>query len=90
MRSYPRLIETDAGVGSRLAALASIGRPPSARRDLGRRTGAGTTADVNRVARSELHPDDFTIVVVGDLAKIQPGVEALNLGPVTVLGPDGR
>jgi hypothetical protein len=45
---------------------------------------------VNRVAKSELHPDGFTIVVVGDLAKIQPGVEALNLGPVTVLGPDGR
>ena len=90
VRSYPRLIETDAGVANRLADLAFFGLPPSELTDFVQRTEAVTTADVNRVARSELHPDDFTIVVVGDLAKIRSGVEALNLGPVTVLGPDGR
>jgi hypothetical protein len=29
-------------------------------------------------------------VVVGDLAKIRAGIEALNLGPVTVLDSDGK
>jgi predicted Zn-dependent peptidase len=90
VRSYPRLIETDAGVAGRLADLAFFGLPPSELTDFVGKTEAVTTADVNRVAKSQLHPDAFTIVVVGDLAKIQPGIEALNLGPVTVLGPDGR
>jgi predicted Zn-dependent peptidase len=90
VRSYPRLIETNAGVTSRLADLAFFGLAPSELTNFVRKTEAVTAADVNRVAKSELHPDGFTIVVVGDLAKIQPGVEALNLGPVTVLGPDGR
>jgi predicted Zn-dependent peptidase len=90
VRSYPRLIETDAGVANRLADLALFGLPPSELTDFVKRTEAVTTADVNRVAKSQLHPDDFTIVVVGDLAKIQSGVEALNLGPVTVLDANGR
>jgi predicted Zn-dependent peptidase len=90
VRSYPRLIETDAGVANRLADLALLGLPPSELTDFVKRTEAVTAADVNRVAKSQLHPDKFTIVVVGDLAKIQAGIEALNLGPVTVLDADGR
>ena len=90
IRSYPRRIETDAGVASQLADLAFFGLPPDELTDFVTKTEAVTAADVNRVARSELHPDRFTIVVVGDLAKIQPGITALNLGPVTMLGPDGR
>ncbi len=89
VRSYPRRIETDAGVAGQLADLAFFGLPPSELTDFVTRTEAVTTADVNRLAKAELHPDRFTIVVVGDLAKIQPTVEALGLGPVTVLGPDG-
>jgi hypothetical protein len=29
--------------------------------------------------------DRFSVVVVGDLAKIRPGIEKLNLGAITVL-----
>jgi zinc protease len=90
VRSYPRRIETDAGVAGQLADLAFFGLPPAELTNFVTKTEAVTAADVNRVAKSELHPDQFTIVVVGDLAKIQAGIEALNLGPVTVLGPDGR
>ncbi len=39
-----------------------------------------TVADVQRVARQYLTPDRATIVVVGDLAKVRPGIEALKLG----------
>ena len=90
VRSYPRRIETDAGVAGQLADLAFFGLSPAELTNFVTKTEAVTAADVNRVAKSELHPDQFTIVVVGDLAKIQAGIEALNLGPVTVLGPDGR
>lgn len=43
-----------------------------------------TAADVQRVARAHIDPAKFTVVVVGDLAKIRPGIEKLNLGPIEV------
>ena len=42
-------------------------------------------ADVQRVARAYLTPDKATVVVVGDLAMIRAPVDALNLGPSSVL-----
>lgn len=44
-------------------------------------------ADVQRVARQHLDPDRLTVVVVGDLARVRPGIEALGLGPVSVVLP---
>jgi zinc protease len=41
-----------------------------------------TAADVQRVAREYLRPDRMTVVVVGDVSRIRPGIEALGLGPV--------
>jgi zinc protease len=49
-----------------------------------------TRADVQRVARKYLDPSHMTIVVVGDLAKIRPGIESADLGPVEVRDGEGR
>jgi zinc protease len=49
-----------------------------------------TTADVSKSAARLIHPDAMTWVVVGDLAKIEAKVRALNLGEVTVIGPEGK
>jgi zinc protease len=46
-----------------------------------------SAADVQRAARQHLDPSRLTVVVVGDLAKIRPGIEALGLGPITVVTP---
>lgn len=46
-----------------------------------------TAADVQRAARRHLDPERLTVVVVGDLEKIRAGIEALNLGPVSVVEP---
>jgi zinc protease len=54
---------------------------------------AVTPQDVQRVAQKYLDPDRMAIVLVGDRAKIQQGVAALNMGPIKamtvedVLGP---
>ena len=45
-------------------------------------------ADVQRVAQKYVNPDRVTVVVVGDLKAIEPGIRALNLGPVTVMTVD--
>jgi zinc protease len=41
--------------------------------------------DVMRVARQYIDPDNMLIVVVGDRAKVEAGIRALNLGAVEVL-----
>ncbi len=42
-------------------------------------------ADVERVAKTYVDPKNLVIVVVGDQAKIEPGIKALKLGKITVL-----
>jgi zinc protease len=49
---------------------------------------AVAVADVQRVARKYLQPDRMAIVVVGDRKAIEPGIRALNLGPVNILTID--
>lgn len=43
-----------------------------------------TATDVQRVAKAHLDTSRFTVVIVGDIAKIRPGIEKLNLGPIEV------
>ena len=49
------------------------------------RVSALTTEQVEAAAKEYLAPDQFTWVVVGDLSKIQKGIEELGIGPVEVL-----
>jgi predicted Zn-dependent peptidase len=49
---------------------------------------AVTAADVQRVAQKYIAPDRFAVVVVGDKKTIEPGIRALNLGPIRELTID--
>src|SRR5262245_60251787 len=49
---------------------------------------AVTGSDVQRVARSYIQPDKLAVVVVGDRKVIEPGIRALNLGPINTLSID--
>ena len=49
---------------------------------------AVTAADVQRVAQKYIHPDHLAVVVVGDRKAIEPGIRALNLGPIKVMTID--
>ena len=46
-----------------------------------------TAADVKRVADKYIQPDKFAVVIIGDRKAIEPGIKALNLGPLTVVAP---
>ena len=50
--------------------------------------GAVTGNDVQRVARTYIQPDKLAVVVVGDRKVIEPGIRALNLGPINALSID--
>jgi zinc protease len=49
-----------------------------------------TTADLGKAASRLIYPDALTWVVVGDLAKIEAKVRALNFGEVQIIDADGR
>lgn len=49
---------------------------------------AVTAADVQRVAQKYIKPDRLAVVVVGDQKVIEPGIRALNLGPIKVMTID--
>jgi zinc protease len=90
VRAYPRRLETNAGVAAELAELAYFRLPPSELVDYQRKITAVTQADVDRVAKRYVQPEHFVTVVVGDLATIQPGIEALKFGTVQVVDSEGN
>lgn len=82
--------ETTGQVNAELANLTLFGLPlASIPQELAaiQRLGA---ADVQRAAQQYLDPAHLTVVVVGDLQKIRPGIEALGLGPVEVRDVTGK
>ncbi|HVH11284.1 MAG TPA: pitrilysin family protein [Gemmatimonadales bacterium] len=78
----PGDFETTAGAAARLRDLLIYGLPLDYYGHLSERINAVTSADVQRVARRYIDPDHFDIVVVGDKAQIEPGLKALNEGPI--------
>jgi len=90
LRGYPRRFETpDATIGV-LADLALYQLPDSEIGNFLTQVANVKSEDVTRVASKYLSPEKMAVVVVGDLVKIRPGIEALNLGPITVLDADGK
>ena len=76
--------ETPGQVSGALATSLLFGRPLSTIAAEMRATNGLKIADVQRAARAHLDPALLTIVVVGDIAKIRPGIERLKLGPISV------
>jgi zinc protease len=50
---------------------------------------AVTAAEVEKAAQDHVHPENLIVVAVGDRAKIQPGLEKLNLGPIELRDESG-
>jgi predicted Zn-dependent peptidase len=76
--------ETAGQVGGAIAGALQFGFPLQRTADELAAMAKVTAADVQRVAQAYLDPRHLTVVIVGDLAAIRPGIERLNLGPVEV------
>lgn len=77
--------ETTSQVAGQLSGLRTFDLPFNWYDTYVERIMAVTAADVQRVARRLIRPDQVSVVVVGDVASIREGIERLNLGPITVL-----
>jgi zinc protease len=89
VRVLPGAFETNRAVLEAIGDNRRFGRPDD---DVGRRKARieALTPDAVQAAVTVIDPKALTWVVVGDLAKIEAGVRALNLGEVAVVDADGR
>src|SRR5262249_43200496 len=83
----PRNFETERGAASALAQTYVYDLPADYFQTYANRIGAVTAEDVKRVADIYIQPARFAVVIVGDRKVIEAGVNALNLGPLTVVEP---
>jgi predicted Zn-dependent peptidase len=83
----PGSFETTSQMAGQVGTLLTFGLPFTWFDDYVRRIMAVTAADVQRVAREYIRPDSVSIVIVGDVPKIRPGIERLGLGPVELGTP---
>jgi predicted Zn-dependent peptidase len=85
---YPADFETTSGMAGNVLQLVVYNLPDSFLTDYIPRIQAVTAADVQRVGAQYIQPDRFAVIVVGDVAKIEKGIRAANLGPVRVVTLD--
>jgi predicted Zn-dependent peptidase len=85
---YPSAFETTSDISRRLEDALVYHLPDDYFSNYVQNIQAITAGDVQRVAQKYIQPDRVAVVVVGDLKTIEPGIRALNLGPVKVLTID--
>ena len=85
---FPGDFETIGDLAGRLEELAVYKLPDLYYAEYTANIRAVTAAAVQRAAATYIQPGKFAVVVVGDRQKIEPGIRALNLGPVRVLSVD--
>jgi len=85
---FPGDFETIGDLAGRLEELAVYRLPDQYYAEYIANIRAITAAAVQKAAATYIQPGKFAVVVVGDRQKIEPGIRALNLGPVRVLSVD--
>jgi predicted Zn-dependent peptidase len=85
---YPSAFETTGDISRRLEDALVYKLPDDYFATYVQNIQSVTAADVQRVAQKYIKPDHLAVVIVGDLKTIEPGIRALNLGPVKVMTID--
>jgi zinc protease len=84
----PGDLESTAQIANQITALALFNLPLTWLQEYVTTVNAVTPADVQRVARRYLPDEAATVVIVGDLAKVRAGIEALALGSISLVTVD--
>jgi predicted Zn-dependent peptidase len=80
----PRNFETERGAANAIAQTFVYSLPADYFQTYADRIRAVTSADLKRAADKYIQPDKFAVVIVGDRKTIEPGIDALNVGDLTV------
>jgi zinc protease len=90
VRGYSQQFESLSRVSGQIATLWAQGLPMAEMQLEVDATGAATMAEVTAASKKYVTPDKLSLLLVGDLAKIEPGIRSLNLGEVVVLDVEGK
>lgn len=90
IRSLPGKFETNAQIGSAIENIFLYDRPLDYYAKLPSKYDSVTQADIARVAKEYIHPDQLVIVAAGDRTKIEPSLKDAGLGPVEVRDVEGN
>ncbi len=82
---FPERFETTGDISANLENLLLYHLPDDYFSNYVQNIQSVTAADAQRVAQKYILPDRLAVVVVGDQKVIEPGIRALNLGPVRSL-----
>jgi zinc protease len=85
---YPSGFEATTDISRRLEDAVVYRLPDDYFSTYVQKIGAVTAADVQRVARKYIEPTRVAVVIVGDRKVIEPGIRALNLGAIKMVGID--
>jgi zinc protease len=88
--SLPGQWETIGAVSASMAEIVRFDLPHDYYNTFSSKVRELQVADLTNTARETVQPDKLVWVVVGDRAKIEPGIRELNLGPLQFLDADGR
>jgi predicted Zn-dependent peptidase len=86
----PSAFETTFDIAGRLVPIALYNLPVEYYNTYSQRLAAVSAADVQRVARQYVRPEQLQIVIVGDLKTIEPGIRSLRVGRVEIRDITGR
>ena len=82
--------ETLSALGQSIVDLVQFGLPDDYYDTYAGKVRALKTSDVSAAAKEVVRPDNLIWIVVGDRAKIEPGVRELNLGEFRLMDTDGK
>ena len=89
LRSLPGQFETVDDTSKQIAALFTYKLPVAYYATLPGQYETVTSSGVKDMALKYVHPENVVVIAVGDRAKIQPGLEKLNLGPIELRNESG-
>ncbi len=90
VQSLPGQFETTNATANAMASIFLYKRPLDYYAKLPAAYLAVTPQDVERVAKSDIHPDHLIIVEVGDRSKIEAPLKELNIAPIEFFDPTGN
>ena len=90
IQSLPGQFEMTSAIAGSMTSIFVYDRPLDYYATLPAKYAAVTAADVERVAKEDVHPDQLIIVAAGDRAKIEPELKDANLGPIEVRDINGK
>jgi predicted Zn-dependent peptidase len=89
VRALPGYFETNAAVLTAMSDIVGYGWPDDHVETLEARIAAVNAQSAQTALLRVLHPEALTWLIIGDLARIEPAIRALKLGPLRVIDADG-